>query len=205
MFSRSLAVPCGVYSYRFFVSGNGWRRFVIIYVINITVVVEENLSYILKLFDHMAAMNNRPNVGKGDLKTLPFKTETASLAGKQPDPVQRDKGSRFSSVRDSDSRVEQNQAKKTDVDKVVKSDPEAPDVSDSSATDTQSLEKKKKFSGRCRLFVGNLPNDMSENEFQKFFEPYGELNEVFLNASRGFGFLRLVSMFLDSSDRSPHT
>jgi hypothetical protein len=53
------------------------------------------------------------------------------------------------------------------------------------------LHKEKKFSGRCRLFVGNLPNDMTDTEFRKMFEPYGELNEVFLNSGRGFGFIRL--------------
>jgi len=142
-------------------------------------------------------MNNRPNavnVGKGDLKSSPaakdVKTEIASLAGSQTDAVQRDKGSRFSSVRDGDSEAQQSQAKNAEIEKNAKVE-RASDF-DSSVAEPESLEKK--FTGRCRLFVGNLPNDMSENEFQKFFEPYGELNEVFLNASRGFGFIRLVSI-----------
>jgi len=141
-------------------------------------------------------MSNRPSIvtiGRLDLKTSPaaknVKTETVSIAGNQTD-----KGSRFSSVRNSNA-VEQNQAKNAEVEDNAKPEPVAHDESGSSAAETELLQKEKKFSGRCRLFVGNLPNDLTENEFQKFFEPFGELSEVFLNAARGFGFLRLVSIF----------
>lgn len=51
--------------------------------------------------------------------------------------------------------------------------------------------EKKKFTGRCRLFIGNLPYDISEEAFRKLFEPYGETNEVFVNPQRAFGFVRL--------------
>jgi len=140
-------------------------------------------------------MNNRPNIGRGDLKTSPaaknVKTEATSSAANQPDSVQRDKGSRFSSVDDG----EQSEAKNAEVVKDVKAEEAVPDDTDTSSAETAFLQKEKKFSGRCRLFVGNLPNDLTDNEFQKFFEPFGELNEVFLNAARGFGFVRLVSMF----------
>ena len=54
--------------------------------------------------------------------------------------------------------------------------------------------KDKKFSGRCRLFVGNLVTDMTEKEFKEMFEEFGESSEVFLNAPRGFGFIRMVSV-----------
>ena len=50
----------------------------------------------------------------------------------------------------------------------------------------------KKFTGRCRLFVGNLPTDTTEEDFKTMFKEFGEFTEVFLNASRGFGFIRLV-------------
>jgi len=143
-------------------------------------------------------MNIRPNAaktGRVDFKTSPaaknVKIETESIAGKQTDSTQRDKGARFSSL---GSTAEQSRAKNAAVENNAKTAPAAPDESASSAPETALLQKEKKFSGRCRLFVGNLPNDLSENEFQKFFEPFGELNELFLNASRGFGFLRLVSI-----------
>lgn len=55
---------------------------------------------------------------------------------------------------------------------------------------------EKKFTGRCRLFVGNLTNDTTEDEFKKLFEPFGEFTEVYLNNGRGFGFIRMVN-FLD--------
>lgn len=51
---------------------------------------------------------------------------------------------------------------------------------------------EKTFTQRCRLFVGNLPTDITEEDFKKLFSKYGEANEVFINRDRGFGFIRLV-------------
>ena len=51
---------------------------------------------------------------------------------------------------------------------------------------------EKKFSGRCRLFVANLVNSVTEEELKKLFEQFGETNEVFINKDKGFGFVRLV-------------
>ena len=53
--------------------------------------------------------------------------------------------------------------------------------------------EEKKFTGRCRLFVGNLTPDVTEDVFKKMFLTYGEVSEVYVNSSRGFGFIRLVS------------
>ncbi|XP_070568232.1 non-POU domain-containing octamer-binding protein-like isoform X2 [Ptychodera flava] len=50
---------------------------------------------------------------------------------------------------------------------------------------------EKKFTGRCRLFVGNLTNDTTEDEFKEMFGKYGEVSEVYLNKDRGFGFVKL--------------
>lgn len=51
---------------------------------------------------------------------------------------------------------------------------------------------EKTFTQRCRLFVGSLPVDISEEEFKNMFAKYGNVNEVFINRERGFGFIRLV-------------
>jgi proline- and glutamine-rich splicing factor len=56
---------------------------------------------------------------------------------------------------------------------------------------TQEIPKKK-FTGRCRLFVGNLPNEITEEEFRELFKEFGDISEAFLSG-KGFGFLRLVS------------
>ena len=53
---------------------------------------------------------------------------------------------------------------------------------------------EKTFTQRCRLFIGNLPNDITENEFKKLFSKYGEPSEIFINQSKGFGFIRLVGV-----------
>lgn len=60
--------------------------------------------------------------------------------------------------------------------------------------DLKSFRKpgEKTFTQRCRLFVGNLPTDIMEEDFRKLFSKYGEANEVFINRDRGFGFIRLV-------------
>uniref|UniRef100_A0A131XG56 Putative proline and glutamine-rich splicing factor sfpq n=1 Tax=Hyalomma excavatum TaxID=257692 RepID=A0A131XG56_9ACAR len=48
----------------------------------------------------------------------------------------------------------------------------------------------KRSGARCRLFVGNLGNTMTEEEFRRMFGEYGELLEVFLHAQKGFGFVK---------------
>ncbi|XP_008302671.1 splicing factor, proline- and glutamine-rich isoform X2 [Stegastes partitus] len=55
---------------------------------------------------------------------------------------------------------------------------------------------EKTYTQRCRLFVGNLPNDITEDDFRKIFAKYGEPSEVFINKSKGFGFIRLESRAL---------
>lgn len=48
-----------------------------------------------------------------------------------------------------------------------------------------------KFSGRSRLYVGNLGNDINENDLKEHFASYGEIAEVFLNKEKGFAFVRV--------------
>ncbi|XP_062889961.1 splicing factor, proline- and glutamine-rich isoform X1 [Mobula hypostoma] len=55
---------------------------------------------------------------------------------------------------------------------------------------------EKTYTQRCRLFVGNLPSDITEDDFKKLFEKYGEPGEVFINKGKGFGFIRLESRTL---------
>ncbi|XP_069749075.1 non-POU domain-containing octamer-binding protein-like isoform X1 [Narcine bancroftii] len=55
---------------------------------------------------------------------------------------------------------------------------------------------EKTYTQRCRLFVGNLPNDVTDDEFKKMFEKYGEPSEIFINKDKGFGFIRLETRTL---------
>lgn len=55
---------------------------------------------------------------------------------------------------------------------------------------------EKRYTQRCRLFIGNLPNDITEEAFKKLFAKYGEPSEVFINKGKGFGFIRLVRSLL---------
>lgn len=48
-----------------------------------------------------------------------------------------------------------------------------------------------KFSGRNRLYIGNLTNDVTEEELREMFKPYGEISEAFINAEKNFAFLKL--------------
>lgn len=61
-----------------------------------------------------------------------------------------------------------------------------------STYDLQALEiKERKFSGRNRLFVGNLASDITEDEFKDMFKPFGETTEEFINSEKNFAFIRL--------------
>ncbi|XP_060760719.1 splicing factor, proline- and glutamine-rich isoform X2 [Neoarius graeffei] len=55
---------------------------------------------------------------------------------------------------------------------------------------------EKTYTQRCRLFIGNLPNDITEDEFRKLFIKFGEPSEIFINQGKGFGFIRLESRAL---------
>ena len=54
--------------------------------------------------------------------------------------------------------------------------------------------KEPKFSGRSRLYVGNLGNEIAEPDLKEYFSAYGEVAEVFLNKDKGFAFVRLVML-----------
>ncbi|KAH7730862.1 Protein PSF-1 a [Aphelenchoides avenae] len=49
---------------------------------------------------------------------------------------------------------------------------------------------KKKYTGRCRLFVGNLTPDVKEAELKELFAPHGDIAECYLSG-KGFAFVRL--------------
>ncbi|XP_038049329.1 non-POU domain-containing octamer-binding protein-like isoform X2 [Patiria miniata] len=61
--------------------------------------------------------------------------------------------------------------------------------------ETSSRKPEKKFTQRCRLFVGNLTPDTTEEDFKSLFAKYGEISEVFLNKTKGFGFIRLDTRY----------
>ncbi|KPP61527.1 splicing factor, proline- and glutamine-rich-like [Scleropages formosus] len=78
-------------------------------------------------------------------------------------------------------------------------DEEASEQQQSESKATLSLLRKpgeKTYTQRCRLFIGNLPNDITEEEFMKLFSKYGEPSEIFINKNKGFGFIRLESRAL---------
>lgn len=56
--------------------------------------------------------------------------------------------------------------------------------------------REKKFTGRCRLYIGNLTNDVTEEEITQLFQPYGETAELFVNKEKNFAFIRLVRGYI---------
>ncbi|KAF5303227.1 hypothetical protein FQR65_LT08307 [Abscondita terminalis] len=50
---------------------------------------------------------------------------------------------------------------------------------------------EKKFSGRARLYIGNIAADVTEDEINELFKRYGETSELFMNKEKNFGFIRL--------------
>ncbi|XP_066570852.1 non-POU domain-containing octamer-binding protein isoform X1 [Amia ocellicauda] len=59
--------------------------------------------------------------------------------------------------------------------------------------DLQNFRKpgEKVYTQRSRLFVGNLPAGVTEEEIEKLFSKYGKPSEIFINKERSFGFIRL--------------
>lgn len=55
-----------------------------------------------------------------------------------------------------------------------------------------SIEQEEvKFSGRNRLYIGNLTGEISEEELKELFKPYGEISEAFINKEKNFAFLKM--------------
>ncbi|XP_043484125.1 hrp65 protein-like [Leptopilina heterotoma] len=50
---------------------------------------------------------------------------------------------------------------------------------------------EKKFNGRNRLYIGNLTNDVTEDEMKEMFAPHGEVSEIFINKEKNFAFLKM--------------
>ncbi|XP_041447708.1 protein no-on-transient A-like [Drosophila obscura] len=53
------------------------------------------------------------------------------------------------------------------------------------------LPEETKFSGRNRLYVGNLTADITDNELREMFKPFGEIGEIFSNIEKNFTFLKV--------------
>uniref|UniRef100_A0A8C6E2Y8 RRM domain-containing protein n=1 Tax=Moschus moschiferus TaxID=68415 RepID=A0A8C6E2Y8_MOSMO len=53
---------------------------------------------------------------------------------------------------------------------------------------------EKTFTQRSRLFVGNLPPDITEEEMRKLFEKYGKAGEVFIYKDKGFAEIAKVEL-----------
>lgn len=64
--------------------------------------------------------------------------------------------------------------------------------------DLQSFRKpgEKTFTQRSRLFVGNLPAGVAEDDLERLFAKYGKASEIFINKDRGFGFIRLETRII---------
>lgn len=51
---------------------------------------------------------------------------------------------------------------------------------------------ERRFTNRCKLFIGNLPNGTTEKDLRELFSPYGETDSAFIAMGRNFGFIKLV-------------
>ncbi|CAL1616255.1 unnamed protein product [Knipowitschia caucasica] len=77
-------------------------------------------------------------------------------------------------------------------------DSEQRSVNDSLTLDLQSFRRpgEKTFTQRCRLFVGNISPNVTEEELETLFAKYGKASEIFVNKDRGFGFVRLETRII---------
>lgn len=51
--------------------------------------------------------------------------------------------------------------------------------------------REKKFSGRNRLYIGNIGSGISGEDLEALFKPYGEVSEIFVHKEKCFGFIKL--------------
>lgn len=111
---------------------------------------------------------------------------------KGPGDIKRDSSANRGDKSHNQSRSDSNSRNKlSDRDHVsTKSEPNQSSQEPVQVAESKSTEEKK-FTGRCRLFVGNLTPDVSEDDFKKLFSPFGEVSEAYVNSGRGFGFIRL--------------
>ncbi|KAG8277523.1 Paraspeckle component 1 [Homalodisca vitripennis] len=54
-----------------------------------------------------------------------------------------------------------------------------------------SSNVEKKFAGRARLYIGNVTNDLTDDDLNGLFSTYGETNELFVNREKNFAFIRM--------------
>ena len=52
---------------------------------------------------------------------------------------------------------------------------------------------EKKFSGRARLYIGNLTPDTTEEHLKEIMGQHGEVGEIFFNTEKHFAFLRMAT------------
>lgn len=84
------------------------------------------------------------------------------------------------------------------VTEVASDRPSAPDTAAANNSIHRSSgtpRSEKRCSVRSRLFIGNLPRDMKESQVKDMFAVHGEVIEVFVQREKGFGFVRMVSMW----------
>lgn len=56
-----------------------------------------------------------------------------------------------------------------------------------------AVNVEKKFAGRARLYIGNVTNDLTDEDLNGLFSSYGETSELFVNREKNFAFIRMVS------------
>uniref|UniRef100_A0A6P7FXH1 Hrp65 protein-like isoform X2 n=1 Tax=Diabrotica virgifera virgifera TaxID=50390 RepID=A0A6P7FXH1_DIAVI len=49
---------------------------------------------------------------------------------------------------------------------------------------------ERKFNCRNRLYIGNISSEITENDLEELFKPYGETAEIFINKDKNFAFLK---------------
>uniref|UniRef100_A0A1X7TYJ2 RRM domain-containing protein n=1 Tax=Amphimedon queenslandica TaxID=400682 RepID=A0A1X7TYJ2_AMPQE len=58
--------------------------------------------------------------------------------------------------------------------------------------DPEGGRREKKFGNRARVYIGNLPRGMTEEELMELFSPHGEVSRVYLEKEKNFGFARMA-------------
>ncbi|XP_030076030.1 splicing factor, proline- and glutamine-rich isoform X2 [Microcaecilia unicolor] len=136
-----------------------------------------------------------PNAGQGKIQSPPAKPASSgplSQASQKPKPgnqQQQQQGSRK-------QHYPQHQSRSMQQEEPATAEEEKPSEGVKAKLSLLRKPGEKTYTQRCRLFVGNLPADITDDEFKSLFAKYGEPGEVFINKGKGFGFIKLESRAL---------
>nr|CAI5855116.1 unnamed protein product [Callosobruchus analis] len=59
------------------------------------------------------------------------------------------------------------------------------------AVDLKPIKYNDKFLGRHRLYIHNMPNNVTKKDIEELLKPYGEIGDIYIQTNKGFALVRM--------------